>query len=90
MNKNEFISRVAQKGGMTKGVADLALDVILETIQEALTEGESVHLVGFGTFDVTNRKATTIHNPRTGAIMKLPVIKTPRFRPGMTLRRVVR
>ncbi|MCQ2966026.1 MAG: HU family DNA-binding protein [Alphaproteobacteria bacterium] len=90
MNKNEFISRVAKKGGMTKGVADLALDVILETIQDALVEGESVHLVGFGTFDITKRKATLIRNPRTGKEMDLPEIKTPRFRPGMTLRRIVR
>ncbi|MCQ2913740.1 MAG: HU family DNA-binding protein [Alphaproteobacteria bacterium] len=80
MNKSELVAKVAEKGGMTKGVANLALDVVLESIAEALQDGDDVRLVGFGNFSVANRKATTGRNPRTGKEIKLPATKSVKFK----------
>ena len=89
MNKNELISKVAESSSLTKADASKAVDSVLESITKTLKKGGEVRLAGFGTFTVTQRKATTGRNPRTGAPIKIPASKMPKFRPGKGLREAV-
>ena len=89
MNKNELVSVVADKAGLTKGQAGDAVDATLDAITGALKGGDEVRLLGFGNFVVANRKATTARNPQTGAIVNVPASKAPKFRPGKALKDAV-
>ena len=86
MNKNELIAKVADSASMTKTDATKAVDSIFDAITSSLKKGEEVRLTGFGTFTITERKATTGRNPRTGESIKIAASKLPRFRPGKGLR----
>ncbi len=85
MNKNELIAGIAGATGMTKTDAAKAVDAFVATVTKALKSGDEVRLVGFGTFSVTKRAATTGRNPRTGAAIKIPARKQAKFKAGKAL-----
>ena len=86
MNKSELIKEAALKGDLTIKEAANALDVIMETIAETMHKGESVTLVGFGSFVVQERKARNGHNSATGGSMLIPAKRQVKFRPGSKMR----
>jgi len=85
MNKGELVDRMAKSAGIFKSAADNALNGFMEAVTESLNTGEKVTLVGFGTFSVTERKARTGRNPRTGKPMEIPAKKVVKFKPGTKL-----
>jgi len=85
MNKGELVDRMAKSAGIFKSAADKALNGFMEAVTESLNTGEKVTLVGFGTFSVTERKARTGRNPRTGKPMEIPAKKVVKFKPGTKL-----
>lgn len=89
MNKAELIAEIA-KATSTKKEAETALDAGIEAIKKALKKGDSVTLVGFGTFSVSKRKARKGRNPQTGAEIKIPAKKVPVFKAGLGLKNSVR
>ena len=86
MNKNDLIAAVADSAELSKADADKAVDSVLENITGALKGGNEVRLVGFGTFSVAQRKATTGRNPQTGATIQIPASKQPKFKAGKALK----
>ncbi|NLU51496.1 MAG: HU family DNA-binding protein [Clostridiaceae bacterium] len=89
MNKADLIDAIAKKAEMTKKDAGVALDAIIDSISGSLAKGEKVTLVGFGTFDVRERKARTGVNPRTKEKIKIPASKAPVFKAGKELKEKV-
>ena len=89
MNKNDLVSAVADNAGMTKADAAKAVEGVFNAISGALSSGGEVRIVGFGTFSVANRKATTGRNPRTGEAIQIPASKQPRFKAGKGLKDAV-
>ena len=89
MNKRELINEVSKKTGITKKDAGSVLNAITEHITDALSNSEKVTLVGFGTFQVMQRKARRGRNPQTGEEIQIPAKKTPKFVPGKGLREKV-
>ena len=89
MNKNELIAEVADKTGTSKVQAAEAVDAFTTIIAKALSKGEEIRLVGFGTFSVSKRKASTGRNPRTGEPMQIKATSQPKFRPGKVLKDAV-
>ena len=90
MNRAEVVSRVARDSGLTKADVDRVLGSLIENVSRSLKKGEKVKLVGFGTFDVARRRARSVLNPRTGAAIRIPARRMPRFTPGKDLRKLVR
>ena len=86
MNKNELVAAIAAKAGLTKTDAEKALKAFTDVVAEALKKGDKVQLVGFGTFDVSERAAREGRNPQTGATMKIPASKAPKFKAGKALK----
>ncbi|MGN6103032.1 MAG: HU family DNA-binding protein [Devosia sp.] len=86
MNKNDLVGVVADKAGVTKAQAGEAVDAVFDAITTALKGGDDVRLVGFGTFTVSERKASTGRNPATGAEIKIPASKQAKFKPGKGLK----
>ncbi len=82
MNKGELVDAIAEKADVTKKQADTVLSAAIETIVEAVSSGEKVTLVGFGSFESRQRKAREGRNPKTGAKMKIPATKVPAFSAG--------
>lgn len=89
MNKTELIAAVAQSAELTKKDAEAAVVAVIDTISKALSEGEKVQLVGFGTFEVRDREARTGKNPRTGEVIEIPASKVPAFKAGKALKDTV-
>ncbi|MBL0942003.1 MAG: HU family DNA-binding protein [Alphaproteobacteria bacterium] len=89
MNKNDLITAVASAAGLTKTDAAKSVDALFGAISKALKKNEEVRLVGFGTFSISNRAATTGRNPRTGAAIKIPAAKLPKFKAGKALKDAV-
>ncbi|MBS7326796.1 MAG: HU family DNA-binding protein [Thiopseudomonas sp.] len=89
MNKSELIEKVAAAADLPKAAAGRALDAVLETITDALKEGDSVVLVGFGTFAVKERAARTGRNPKTGDTIEIAAANVPGFKPGKALKDAV-
>ena len=89
MNKQDLIDSVAKSADLSKAAAGRALDAAIAAIKTSLKKGGSVTLVGFGTFSVSKRAARSGRNPRTGASIKIKARKTPKFRPGASLKRAV-
>jgi DNA-binding protein HU-beta len=87
--KNDIVAAVVEKAGLSKKQAAAAVDAVLETIRDALAEGEKVNLIGFGSFSVKERKAREGRNPQTGEKIKIPAKKVPAFKPGKQLREAV-
>ncbi len=86
MNKTELIDSMAAKTGLTKKNAEAALNAFVETVSEELTKGEKVSLVGFGTFEVSERAEREGRNPQTGETMKIAASKAPKFKAGKALK----
>ncbi len=89
MNKNDLVATVASNTGISKTDAANAVDGVFSAITDALKKGEEVRLVGFGTFSVAQRAATTGRNPRTGATIQIPASKQPKFKAGKGLKDAV-
>lgn len=89
MNKTELVAAVAQKSELTKKDAEKAVAAVTEAIANALSTGEKVQLIGFGTFEVRNREARVGKNPRTGEAINIPASKVPAFKPGAALKAIV-
>ena len=86
MNKNDLISSVAESSGLTKADAGRAVDGVFDSIASALASGDDVRIVGFGSFSVANRAASTGRNPRTGEEIQIPASKQPKFKAGAPLK----
>ncbi len=86
MNKTELIEHVARQADISKAAAGRALDALLGGIRTSLKKGNTVTLVGFGTFAVTKRAARTGRNPRTNEPIKIKAAKVPKFRAGKALK----
>lgn len=86
MNKSELIDAIAGHAGLTKADAGKALDGMIAAIEGALKAGDSVTLVGFGTFSVKERAARSGRNPKTGATIEIPASKVPGFKAGKNLK----
>ena len=89
MNKDDLISKVAETVGLSKVDAAKSVDAVFSNITSSLKGGKEVRLVGFGTFLVVNRAATTGRNPRTGESIQIPAKKVPKFRAGKALKDTV-
>ena len=90
MNKSEIIAAIAEKTGLSKKDSEKALSAFITVAEETLKKGEKIQLVGFGTFDVADRKARTGRNPQTGKPMKIEASKTPVFKAGKSLKDAVK
>lgn len=86
MNKTELVAAMADKAGLTKKDADTALKAFTEVVEETLKAGDSIQLIGFGTFEVAERAERTGRNPQTGAEMVIPASKAPKFKAGKALK----
>ena len=89
MNKNDLVSAVADAAGLTKADAGRAVDGVFDSISSALKSGGDVRIVGFGTFSVAHRAATTGRNPRTGEAIQIKASKHPKFKAGAPLKDAV-
>jgi DNA-binding protein HU-beta len=89
MNKTELIAVVADKAGLSKKDADVAVNAVLDAIVENVTGGEKVQLVGFGTFEARTRSAKVGKNPRTGESIEIPASKIPAFKAGKAFKDTV-
>ena len=86
MNKSELVVAIAEKAELSKKDAEKALKAFTDTVAEQLKAGEKIQLVGFGTFEVAERAARTGKNPQTGAAIKIPASKAPKFKAGKALK----
>jgi DNA-binding protein HU-beta len=89
MNKGELIEKVASSTGRSKADATRSVNAVLDSISTALKKGDSVTLVGFGTFSVTKTKARNGRNPQTGETIKIKAKKTPKFKAGQGLKDLI-
>jgi len=89
VNKIELIEHVARQADISKAAAGRALEAVVGGIRTSLKKGNSVTLVGFGTFSIGKRAARAGRNPRTGAAIKIKAAKVPKFRPGKALKDAV-
>jgi len=90
MKKTELINHVAETASLSKADAGAAVDAVLSGVTGALAAGDSVSLVGFGTFSVTERAARTARNPRTGEPIEVAASKAPKFKAGKGLKDAVK
>ena len=86
MNKTELIDHMATEADISKAAAGRALEAMIGAVKTSLKKGNSVTLIGFGTFDVTKRPARKGRNPRTGEEIKIKAAKVPKFRAGKGLK----
>lgn len=89
MNKMELVSAMAEKAGLSKKDTEAALKAFTDVVAEELKKGEKIQLVGFGTFEVSERAARVGRNPQTGEEMKIAASKAPKFKAGKALKDTV-
>ena len=89
MNKTEIVAAMAEAAGLSKKDAEKALKAFTDIVAEELKAGGKVQLVGFGTFEVSERAAREGRNPQTGEVMKIKASKAPRFKAGKALKDAV-
>ena len=89
MNKTELVAAIADKAGLTKKDAEEVVNAFTDTVTKALKKGDKVQLVGFGTFEVAERKARTGRNPSTGETIKIKASKAPKFKAGKAFKDAV-
>ena len=82
MTKSDLIASVADKAGITKKAAGEAIEAVINSVSDALSSGDKVQLVGFGTFEVRQRKARTGRNPKTNQPLHIPAKRVPGFKVG--------
>jgi len=86
MNKTELVAAIAEQAGLSKKDAEAAVSAFTATVADALKKNDKVQLVGFGTFEVSERAAREGRNPQTGATMKIAASKAPKFKAGKALK----
>ncbi len=89
MTKAELVTAIAEKTGLTKKDSEKALAAFVDSVTESLANGESIQLVGFGTFEVRERAAREGRNPRTKETITIPATKVPAFKAGRALKDAV-
>ena len=89
MNKTELVAAISEKTELTKKDSEKALKALIDVVAEEIKKGEKVQLVGFGTFEVSERAARTGKNPQTGAEIKIAACKAPKFKAGKALKDAV-
>ena len=89
MNRTELISAMSEKSELTKVDTEKALKAFIDTVTEELKNGGKVQLVGFGTFEVTERAERNGRNPKTGEAITIPASKSPKFKAGKALKDIV-
>ena len=89
MNKEELVQEIAKKAKVTQKDASEILGALIDTIQKTVAKGKKVTLVGFGTFEVSERAAREGRNPQTGETMKIAASKAPKFKAGKALKDMV-
>ena len=89
MNKTEFVAAVAEQADISKKDAEKVLKAFVDVVTEEMKKGEKVQLVGFGTFEVSERAAREGRNPQTGKTMKIEACKAPKFKAGKALKDAV-
>lgn len=89
MNKTELIAAIADGADLSKKDAEKALKAFTDTVAKELKKGEKVQIVGFGTFEISERAARTGRNPHTGEAMAIEASKAPRFKAGKALKDAV-
>ena len=89
MNKTELVAAIASKTELSKKDAEKALKAFTDVIAEELKKGEKIQLVGFGTFEVSERAAREGRNPRSGEVMNIPASKAQKFKAGKALKDIV-
>lgn len=89
MNKAELITAIAEKAEISKKDAEQSLKAFIEAVSDELSKGGKVQLVGFGTFEVTERAAREGRNPQSGKPMKIAASKAPKFKAGKALKEIV-
>ncbi|MGB3975419.1 MAG: HU family DNA-binding protein [bacterium] len=89
MTKKELVQNIAEEAGITKTVAEKALNAVIDGITGALANREKVTFVGFGTFSVAKRPARKGRNPKTGKELNIPASVVPKFKPGKSLKEAV-
>lgn len=89
MNKTDLITAVAEKAELSKKDAEKAVKAFTDVVSEELVKGGKIQLVGFGTFEVSERAAREGRNPKSGAVMKIPASKSPKFKAGKALKDMV-
>lgn len=89
MNKGQLVEAIATKTGLTKAQSESALNTIVDTISQTVKKGDSVTLIGFGTFSMTKRAARKGKNPRTGEAIKIAARKIPKFSAGQSFKNLV-
>lgn len=89
MNKSELVKSLAEKAEMTQKDAAKALDAMVQTIQEALANEDKVQIIGFGSFEVRDRKERKVVSPATKKEIIVPATKVPAFKPGKSLKEAV-
>ncbi|MGE5397424.1 MAG: HU family DNA-binding protein [Chitinophagales bacterium] len=89
MNKTGLVKSLAEKAGVTQKDAAKVLDAVLDSIKDALAKGDKVQIIGFGTFEVRDRKARKVISPATRQEIEVPATKVPAFKPGKSLKEVV-
>ncbi|MDO4489909.1 MAG: HU family DNA-binding protein [Lachnospiraceae bacterium] len=86
MNKTELVAAIADKAGISRKDSEAALKAFIDTVTEELKKGEKVQLVGFGTFEISERAAREGRNPHTGEAMQIAASKNPKFKAGKALK----
>lgn len=86
MNKAELVSAIAKDAGLTKKDTEAFLKAFVDNVSNAMAKGDSVSLVGFGTFGISERAARSGRNPKTGATIKIKASKCPKFKAGKALK----
>ena len=89
MNKTELVAEIAEKADTSKKEAEVVLRAFTDVVTEQLRKGEKIQLVGFGTFEVSERSARTGRNPQTGEEMQIAASKAPKFKAGKALKDAV-
>ncbi|HAP02475.1 MAG: HU family DNA-binding protein [Candidatus Weimeria sp.] len=89
MNKTELVAEIAEKANTSKKEAEVVLRAFTDVVTEQLKKGEKIQLVGFGTFEVSERSARTGRNPQTGEEMQIAASKAPKFKAGKALKDAV-
>ena len=89
MNKTELVAAVAEQAGLSRKDAEAAVKAFTDVVADALKNGDKIQLVGFGTFEVSERAARAGRNPKTGESMKIEACKTPKFKAGKALKDLV-
>lgn len=89
MNKTELVAAMAEQTQLSKKDAEAALKAFIDVVSEEMKKGEKVQLVGFGTFEVSERAAREGRNPKSGEVMNIPASKTPKFKAGKALKDMV-